>query len=796
VGPHQKDVVVNAAPLLVGGELRGSVGVIHDVSEIRRLSEELATAKEQLRRLESRHTFEDIIGDCPPMARAKELALRAARTPATVLLLGESGTGKEMFAHAIHHASDRRDAPFIRVNCAAIPDSLIESALFGYEGGAFTGARPQGQRGHFEEADGGSLFLDEVADAPLAVQAAGALLAYAQATQQGAGSLAHVRSLAVEHDGEHISLDAATRRNLEIVETLRGEPVPTLLSLLDRCATAAGSRLLRQWLTQPLRARETAIARHEAIEALAAAPVVRRRLVDSLKRTVDVERIASRIALRNARPRDLSGLRDTLARLPEIRAAAGELGAALLGDASEALAVDPHWHGLLERAIAVEPGAVLREGKVIAAGYDAELDELRGIEENCGAFLVDLEGRERARTGIASLKVEYNRVHGFYIEVTHAHVARIPDDYRRRQTLKNAERYITPELKAFEDKALSAQERALAREKTLYEQLLAELATAIPALQRAALALAGLDVLGTHATQAEALGWSRPNFRDTPGIRIRGGRHPVVETQVETFIPNDLSLDPARRLLIVTGPNMGGKSTYMRQTAIIALFASCGLFVPAKSAEIGPLDAIFTRIGAADDLAGGRSTFMVEMTEAATILHRATSRSLVLIDEIGRGTSTYDGLALAWAIARALALANRSLTLFATHYFELTALASELDGCANVHFDAVEHKDGIVFLHEVAEGPADRSYGLQVAKLAGVPADAIRQARSYLARIDRFSVRRDAHGDLFAGDAATEPATSSAVSPALERLAALDPDALSPRDAHAALYELKRLLDK
>ncbi|HET9764182.1 MAG TPA: DNA mismatch repair protein MutS, partial [Casimicrobiaceae bacterium] len=446
-----------------------------------------------------------------------------------------------------------------------------------------------------------------VADAPLAVQAAGALLAYAQATQQGAGSLAHVRSLAVEHDGEHISLDAATRRNLEIVETLRGEPVPTLLSLLDRCATAAGSRLLRQWLTQPLRARETAIARHEAIEALAAAPVVRRRLVDSLKRTVDVERIASRIALRNARPRDLSGLRDTLARLPELRAAAGELGAALLGDASEALAVDPHWHGLLERAIAVEPGAVLREGKVIAAGYDAELDELRGIEENCGAFLVDLEGRERTRTGIASLKVEYNRVHGFYIEVTHAHVARIPDDYRRRQTLKNAERYITPELKAFEDKALSAQERALAREKALYEQLLAELATAIPALQRAALALAGLDVLGTHATQAEALGWSRPNFRDTPGIRIRGGRHPVVETQVETFIPNDLSLDPARRLLIVTGPNMGGKSTYMRQTAIIALFASCGLFVPAKSAEIGPLDAIFTRIGAADDLAGGRS---------------------------------------------------------------------------------------------------------------------------------------------------------------------------------------------
>jgi len=635
-----------------------------------------------------------------------------------------------------------------------------------------------------------------VGDAPLAVQAAGALLSYASATQQVPGSLAHVRSLAVEHDGEHIALDAATRRNLEIVETLRGEAAPTLLSLLDQCTTAAGSRQLRQWLTQPLRGRTTAIGRHEAIEALAAAPAAGRRLVESLKRTVDVERVASRIALGNARPRDLSGLRDTLSRLPVLRGAIAGLGAALLADAAEALAVDPRWQALLERAIAAEPAAVLREGKVIAPGYDAELDELRGIEESCGAFLVDLEARERARTGISSLKVEFNRVHGFYIEVTHAHVARIPDDYRRRQTLKNAERYITPELKTFEDKALSAQERALGREKMLYEQLLAELATAIPALQRAALALAGLDVLATHAAQAEALAWARPTFAEKPGIRIHGGRHPVVETQVETFIPNDLALDPARRLLIVTGPNMGGKSTYMRQTAIIALFASCGFFVPAKSAEIGPLDAIFTRIGAADDLAGGRSTFMVEMTEAATILHRATSRSLVLIDEIGRGTSTYDGLALAWAIARALALANRSLTLFATHYFELTALASELDGCANVHFDAVEHKDGIAFLHEVAEGPADRSYGLQVAKLAGVPADAIRQARSYLSRIDRFSVRRDAHGDLFAGDAATESASGSAISPALERLAALDPDALTPRDAHAALYDLKRLLGK
>ncbi|TMG86068.1 MAG: DNA mismatch repair protein MutS [Betaproteobacteria bacterium] len=632
-----------------------------------------------------------------------------------------------------------------------------------------------------------------VGEAPLAVPAAGALLHYAQATQS-TQSLAHIRSLTVEHAGDHLALDATTRRNLELVETLRGQPAPTLLSLLDGCATAAGSRLLRHWLTQPLRARETAIARHAAIAELIATPPKRRQLADALKRTVDVERIASRIALANARPRDLSGLRDTLSRLPEIHAAIALFDSTLLAEAAGALAIEPRWAALLMRAIATEPAAVLRDGNVIARGYDAELDELRAIDENCGAFLVDLEARERARTGIASLKVEYNRVHGFYIEVTNAHVARIPDDYRRRQTLKSAERYITPELKTFEDKALSARDRALAREKTLYDALLSELAAAIPGLQRAALALATLDVLATHAAQAEMLDWVRPTFVATPGLSIRAGRHPVVETQVEHFIPNDLRLEPARRLLIVTGPNMGGKSTYMRQAAVIALLASCGLFVPAKGAEIGPLDAIYTRIGASDDLAGGRSTFMVEMTEAAYILNRATRESLVLIDEIGRGTSTFDGLALAWAIARALALGNRSLTLFATHYFELTALPSELEGCANVHFDAVEHKDGIVFLHEVAEGPADRSYGLQVAKLAGVPADSIRQARAYLARLDRFSARRDAHGDLFG---LADVQTAAPASPAaLDRLAELDPDALSPREAQDALYELKRLLEK
>lgn len=634
-----------------------------------------------------------------------------------------------------------------------------------------------------------------VADAPLAVQAAGALLHYAQATQQAPeGSLPHIRSLTVERAADHLALDASTRRNLEITETLRGEPAPTLLSLLDGCATPAGSRLLRHWLANPLRRHDIPLARQAAIAELMATQPVRRRLVADLRRTVDVARIAARIALGTARPRDLAGLRDTLARLPALAAAVATVPSALLAEVASGLALDARWERLLARAIASEPGALLREGNVIARGYDAELDELRAIQDGCGAFLVELEARERERTGIGSLKVEYNRVHGFYIEVTHAHVERIPDDYRRRQTLKSAERYITPELKAFEDKAMSAQERSLSREKTLYEALLAELSAAIPELQHAAEALATLDVLTAHAVHAEAHRWARPAFTPSTGLTIRGGRHPLVETQVEHFIANDVRLDPSRRILIVTGPNMGGKSTYMRQAAVIALLAQCGLFVPAAAAEIGPLDAIYTRIGAADDLAGGRSTFMVEMTEAAYILNRASGESLVVIDEIGRGTSTFDGLALAWAIARALAQDNRSLTLFATHYFELTALPSELEGCANVHFDAVEHKDGIVFLHEVAEGPANRSYGLQVAKLAGVPAEAIRAARAYLARIDRFSARREVHGDLFAPGGAPDAAQGQR-SAALDRLSSLDPDALSPREAQAALYELKRLAE-
>jgi DNA mismatch repair protein MutS len=627
-------------------------------------------------------------------------------------------------------------------------------------------------------------------DAPLALAAAGALLKYAQAAQQTA--LAHVRTLAVEHHADHLILDAATRRNLELTETLRGESAPTLLSFLDGCATGAGSRLLRRWLTNPQRAQQLAMVRNDAIADVLPKESLRSRLSEALKRTVDIERIASRVALRNARPRDLAGLRETLARLPTVAASVGACAAPLIVQSARALEVDPAWEALLRRAIAAEPAALLREGNVIATGFDAELDELRAIQENVGGFLLDLEARERVRSGIGNLKVEYNRVHGFYIEITNMHVDRVPDNYRRRQTLKNAERYITPELKAFEDKALSARDRAIAREKVLYEDLLTSLATAIPALQRAAEALATLDVVSTHAGQAFQLRWTQPRFTDAPGLAIRGGRHPVVEKQVEHFIPNALTLSAERRLLVVTGPNMGGKSTYMRQAAVIALLAYCGLFVPAEDVAIGPLDAIYTRIGSADDLAGGRSTFMVEMTEAAAILNRATPYSLVLIDEIGRGTSTFDGLSLAWAIAHHLALKNRCLALFATHYFELTALPAELDGCANIHFDAVEHKSGIVFMHAVEDGPANQSYGLQVAKLAGIPAETVRQARTYLARLDQFSVSRDDQGDLFA-DRAAQPATDNAEAALFDRVASLDPDALSPREAHAALYELKRL---
>ncbi|MDR1854782.1 MAG: DNA mismatch repair protein MutS, partial [Azoarcus sp.] len=552
-----------------------------------------------------------------------------------------------------------------------------------------------------------------VADVPVALGAAGALHDYARATQRQ--NLAHVTGLRVERDDEFLRMDAATRRNLELTETLRGEPAPTLLSLLDRCVTSMGSRWLRHAIHHPPRDPAIPAARQRAVAALLEGDGQRPRfdaVREILKGVADVERITARVALRNARPRDLSALRNSLALVPEIAPLLHESAADLLAALAADLAVPAAPLQLLARAIAPEPAAMVRDGGVIAEGYDAELDELRAIQNNCGAFLVDLEARERERSGIASLKVEFNKVHGFYIEVSHANAARVPDDYRRRQTLKNAERYITPELKAFEDKALSAQERALAREKLLFDAVLDELAAHIPAFQRAARALAAIDALAAFAVAARDCDYVAPEFSPQPGIRIVGGRHPVVERQVEHFIHNDAALGPARRMLLITGPNMGGKSTFMRQVALIALMAHVGSFVPAESAVIGPLDAIYTRIGASDDLASGRSTFMVEMTEAAAILHGATERSLVLMDEIGRGTSTFDGLALAFAIARHLLEKTRGMTLFATHFFELTRLNAEYPECANVHLGAVEHGHGIVFLHAVEEGPASQSYGI------------------------------------------------------------------------------------
>ncbi|TMH39421.1 MAG: DNA mismatch repair protein MutS, partial [Betaproteobacteria bacterium] len=510
-----------------------------------------------------------------------------------------------------------------------------------------------------------------------------------------------------------------------------------------------------------------------------------------LRRFADVERITGRIALKNARPRDLSSLRESLALLPEL-APAVPRGAPLLARMLGDLEVPRECLALLKRAVLEDPAAMVRDGGVIANGYSRELDELRALQTDSGSFLAELEQRERARTGIPNLRVAYNNVHGFYIEITNAHAAKVPADYRRRQTLKNAERYITPELKEFEDKALSARDRALALEKSLYDELLALLAAHLPALQRIARALAQLDVLACFAGVSSKRSYCRPKFVEDILIEIDAGRHPVVEAQIEPFIANDTRLAPARELLLITGPNMGGKSTYMRQVALIVLMAHAGSFVPAKAARLGPIDQIFTRVGAADDLAGGRSTFMVEMTESANILHNATERSLVLMDEVGRGTSTFDGLALAWAIARQLLERNKSLTLFATHYFEMTRLALEHPSAANVHLDAVEHRDTIVFLHAVEEGPASQSYGLQVAQLAGVPKAVVRNARRYLQMLEEASLTRGGQSDLFAAGK-SEPEPPAEPDALRDALSAANPDELTPREALELLYKLKRL---
>src|SRR3989449_100544 len=638
---------------------------------------------------------------------------------------------------------------------------------------------------HFDLEAGRKILLKQLGAASLAgygcedlepaIAAAGALLEYARKTQGRA--LAHVAAVIPERASEYLRMDAATRRNLELTETLRGEPAPTLFSLLDECATGMGSRLLRHWLHHPLRDRAAVGERHEAVAALAEAYAGIHKL---LRRFADVERITGRIALKNARPRDLSSLRDSLALLPELAPAVPQ-GAPLLARMLEDLEVPRECLALLKRAVLEDPAAMVRDGGVIANGYSRELDELRALQTDSGTFLAELEQRERARTGIPNLRVAYNSVHGFYIEITNAHAQKVPADYRRRQTLKNAERYITPELKEFEDKALSARDRALALEKTLYDELLALLAAHLPALQRIARALAQLDVLACFAATAGKRGYCRPEFTSDIGVEIDQGRHPVVEAQIEPFIANGTRLAPARQLLLITGPNMGGKSTYMRQVALIVLMAHAGSFVPAKAARIGPIDQIFTRVGAADDLAGGRSTFMVEMTESANILHNATERSLVLMDEVGRGTSTFDGLALAWAIARHLVEKNRSLSLFATHYFEMTRLALDYEEVANVHLDAVEHKDTVVFLHAVEEGPASQSYGLQVAGLAGVPKDVIRRARKYLELLEESAIARGNTADLFAATKTPEP--EPATDPVREELGRINPDELSPREA-------------
>ena len=656
-------------------------------------------------------------------------------------------------------------------------------------------------------------------DLELAHAAGAALLSFAEHTQGRA--LAHVSTLQVPRASDLIDLPAATLRNLELTQTLRGEDAPTLLSLIDTCRTGMGSRALRQWLTQPLRDRAVARARHDAISVLLAPERLEmgyESLREALRGMSDVERITARIALRQVRPRELAGLRETLLGLPALRDKVPD-ASPLLAQLREALQPDSVVANTLSAMLMDTPAVLLRDGGVIATGFDADLDELRAISQNCDAFLLDLEARERERTGISNLRVQFNKVHGFYIEVTQSQADKVPLDYQRRQTLKNAERFITPELKAFEDKALSAQERALAREKFLFEQLIDFLQGHIQILSQLARALASVDALCALAERAATLLWARPDFVAHPCIEIEKGRHPVVEARLmettgTSFIPNDCKLDANRRMLIITGPNMGGKSTFMRQVALIAVLAAMGSYVPATACRLGPMDAIHTRIGAADDLANAQSTFMLEMTEAAAIVHSATEHSLVLMDEIGRGTSTFDGLALAGAIASYLHDRNKAFTLFATHYFELTQLPQKHPRSANVHVGVAESGDDIVFLHELQHGPASRSYGVQVARLAGMPHTLIRQARATLEALETQQREADQQIDLFAeaigggsgldvealvasGTALAAPA-GDALTPteaqALSLLASIDPDTLTPREALDALYKLKAVI--
>ncbi len=618
-----------------------------------------------------------------------------------------------------------------------------------------------------------------------AIAAAGALLEYVKHTQRAA--LPHISSFSVEFTSQFIQLDAATRRNLEIDTTLRGEAAPTLYSLLNSTQTAMGARLLRHWLHHPLRDRNLVAKRHDALAEMINSDKYPS-LLSHLKAIGDIERITTRIALKTARPRDLSGLAQSLLQLPLLQNTLLNCKSILLETLGANLQAPADALEIL-KAIKPEPASVLREGGVIADGFDAELDELRALQTNHGDFLLQFEAAEKARTGLQNLKVEYNSVHGFYIEISRAQAEKAPPEYRRRQTLKNAERFITPELKAFEDKVLSANDRALAREKILYAQILIDLEPFVTRLQTNSGAVASLDVLCCFAERAQSLNYVQPQFVSEAGIAIEAGRHPVVESITQPFVANDVVLNPYRQLLLITGPNMGGKSTFMRQTALIVLLAHCGCFVPATSVKIGEIDRIFTRIGASDDLAGGRSTFMVEMTETANILHNATERSLVLLDEIGRGTSTFDGLSLAWAVAKQLIEKNKSLTLFATHYFELTRIVDDFKQAANVHLDAVEHGQGIVFLHKVEEGAAHMSYGIQVAQLAGIPKSVVNEAKRKLKQLENNQITQYTNQpDMFAASA---EALDTPVHPVIDELEAIQPDDLTPKQALELLYKLK-----
>lgn len=633
----------------------------------------------------------------------------------------------------------------------------------------------------------------------LGLGAAGCLLQYVKDTQRG--NLPHIRSIAQENRNESVILDAATRRNLEIDINLAGGDSNTLFSVMDSGVTAMGSRLLRRWLHRPLTDTKTLGSRHSAIASLCHNYHYETTRA-ALKPIGDMERILTRVALRSARPRDLSRLNSSLQALPQLCAELSQTDSALLIKLKQQTGDYPVLCDLLASAIIENPPVVLRDGGVIAQGYDKELDELRQISSNAGDFLLEIEKREREATGISTLKVGYNRVHGYYIEISRAQSERAPTEYVRRQTLKNAERFITPELKEFEDKALSSKSRALAREKGLYEALLERLNEQLAPLQDTASAVAEIDVLANLAERADNLNLCRPEFSDEEVFEVVAGRHLVVEQVLEEpFIANDTLLSAQRRMLLITGPNMGGKSTYMRQNAVIALLAHIGSFVPATATRMSPIDRIFTRIGSSDDLASGRSTFMVEMTETANILHNATPRSLVLMDEVGRGTSTFDGLSLAWAAAVQLAQEVRAFTLFSTHYFELTSLPEQCPTMANVHLDATEYEDHVVFLHNIQEGPANRSFGLQVAKLAGIPAHVLNAAQEKLEELERGALVSPAHipidetsrtqgqpaqNDLFGG---RQP------HPVVDALEALNVDDLSPRQALEKLYDLKSQLD-